>query len=95
MATQFNHEPLLTLFADAAFAGSHKHWYGQGGEAAGADDNSFLSDFNDTTSSLIVHNGTWEFFADAGFDTPFNNAGKTFHRSSTVQKVNILVLNDL
>jgi hypothetical protein len=81
MTVQYTHQPLITLFADANFAGNHKHWYGQGGDAPRADDNSFLADFNDVTSSFIVHNGVWEFFADADFQTPFQNAGTIFQIS--------------
>jgi len=68
MSTTYDHQPLLTLFSDASFAGSHKHGYGRGGTARGADDNSFLADFNDMTSSFIIHNGVWEFCADANFE---------------------------
>ena len=78
MATDYGHQPLLTLFDGANFAEPHKHWYGQGGTAPGDDDNSFLADFNDKTSSFIVHNGVWEFFADANFQTPYQNAGTIF-----------------
>jgi hypothetical protein len=78
MSVTYTHQPLLTLFDGANFAEPHKHWYGQGGTEPGADDNSFLADFNDRTSSFIIHDGVWEFFADANFQTPYQNAGTIY-----------------
>lgn len=51
--------PQIILFADNNFNGAHKHIL---------QDESFVSDFNDVTSSIIVLEGTWQCFEDANFN---------------------------
>ena len=51
----------LILYDGADFQGRRKDVYG---------DEAFLADFNDITSSFVIREGVWEFFADANFRSP-------------------------
>lgn len=57
----------VLLFEHANFHGAHKH-VAAAESNLNADDDSF---FNDAVSSLIVLEGTWSFFADADFLSPY------------------------
>ncbi|HSY41303.1 MAG TPA: beta/gamma crystallin-related protein [Polyangia bacterium] len=57
----------LLLFEDNAFRRGHKHVFAAEPNLNADDDDAF----NDAVSSLAVLNGTWSFFADAGFTAPY------------------------
>ena len=48
----------VILFADVNCAGNHTHV---------CESQSFISWFNDVTSSFVIVEGHWEFFVDANF----------------------------
>ena len=46
------------LFADANLHGGHKHLF---------ETNSYINDFNDVASSIVILQGRWTFYRDANF----------------------------
>ena len=48
----------LILYEGVDFQGRHKDVY---------QSEAFLTDFNDSTSSIIIREGHWQFFTDANF----------------------------
>lgn len=58
--------PHIILFADANCGGNHTHV---------CESMLFIGEFNDVTSSFIILEGVWEFFADANYK---NQLGSVF-----------------
>lgn len=54
----------LVLFEHRKFRGRHKHIFQDEPNLGTDDDNSF----DDLTSSIVVLEGTWEFFRNSDFD---------------------------
>jgi hypothetical protein len=58
--------PHVILFADANCAGNHTHV---------CEAQSFISWFNDVTSSFVILEGRWNFFVDANFENQMGPGG--------------------
>jgi hypothetical protein len=57
----------VVLFKNANFHGDHKHVVAAEPNLNASDDHGF----NDAVSSLVVLDGNWRFYVDAGFKNPF------------------------
>ena len=57
----------VVLFKNANFHGDHKHVMAAEPNLNASDDNGF----NDAVSSLVVLDGNWRFYVDAGFKNPY------------------------
>ena len=57
----------VVLFKNANFHGDHKHVVAAEPNLNASDDNGF----NDAVSSLVVLDGNWRFYMDAGFKNPY------------------------
>ena len=57
----------VVLFKNANFHGDHKHVVAAEPNLNAGDDHGF----NDAVSSLVVLDGNWRFYADAGFKNPY------------------------
>ena len=57
----------VVLFKNANFHGDHKHVVAAEPNLNASDDHGF----NDAVSSLVVLDGNWRFYVDAGFKNPY------------------------
>jgi len=57
----------VILFEHVNFHGAHKHVFKAETNLNASDDNFF----NDRVSSIVVLEGTWEFFRDSGFHNKY------------------------